>query len=746
MFARRFVLSVLLLPFCLCSLCGQKAAVKGLRTDLLLTPELSNGSQIIATKNGDANDNRIGSQNPSLGWEVDGKQTKTQSAYQIIVYTRQDSHSSDSTLVWDSGKITSTESSNIRYEGAALLPNYQYAWRVRIWDTNNEPSGWSTASRFLTSSLLVDYKTPAYPLLKTDETPKKTTVSGETLRFDFGKASFGQLRLTIETKKENDTATVRMGETVLADGSINRQPGGSIRYAEYVIPLRKGRHTYHVQVVPDPRNTGPMAILLPDYIGQVLPFRYVELEGAGSNVDPVDIIRATVHYPFDDLASHFESSDSTLNAIWELCKYSIKATSFAGIYVDGDRERIPYEVDAVINQLSHYAVDGEYSMARRSLEHLTRNTTWFTDCILHCVFLAYHDYLYTGDIRSIRKDYDALKAKLLLPLRDSTGLMSTRTGKRTPALMESLHAIKNGMTDLVDWPHPGRNIAGETDGFVFTKYNSVINAFHYKALQDMAVLAEALGKKNDVALFKKAADDTRHAFQTLLWDEKRRVFKDGIDTEHAALHTNTLALAFDLVMPQYKQDLLTFIRSIGMACGPYGSQYLMDAVYQAGDADYGLAMLTSKEERSWFNMIRLGSTITTETWNVQYKPNWDWNHAWGTVPANIIQRKLMGVEPLEPGWKSFQIRPQTGSLEYARIKVPTIRGAIEVSCRRTESKYVVGFTVPGNTVANLVLPVPEKTNWQATVNGKEANVEIRDGLIHVPNFTPGTHQVHLILN
>ena len=60
----------------------------------------------------------------------------------------------------------------------------------------------------------------------------------------------------------------------------------------------------------------------------------------------------------DDFSSEFTSSDTILNQIWDLCKYTIKATSFAGLYIDGDRERIPYEADAIINQLSHYCVDG----------------------------------------------------------------------------------------------------------------------------------------------------------------------------------------------------------------------------------------------------------------------------------------------------------------------------------------------------------------------------------------------------
>ena len=53
-----------------------------------------------------------------------------------------------------------------------------------------------------------------------------------------------------------------------------------------------------------------------------------------------------------------------LNQVWDLCKYSIKATTFNGLYVDGDRERIPYEADAYLNQLSHYTTDREYAIGK----------------------------------------------------------------------------------------------------------------------------------------------------------------------------------------------------------------------------------------------------------------------------------------------------------------------------------------------------------------------------------------------
>ena len=116
--------------------------------------------------------------------------------------------------------------------------------------------------------------------------------------------------------------------------------------------------------------------------------RYAEIED-GEGIEPTAIRQIRVHYPFDDDASSFRSTDSVLNAIWDLCKYSIKATSFCGIYVDGDRERIPYEGDAYLNQLGHYCVDSEYALARYTHEYLIQNPTWPTEWHLHSVMMAW---------------------------------------------------------------------------------------------------------------------------------------------------------------------------------------------------------------------------------------------------------------------------------------------------------------------------------------------------------------------
>ena len=729
---------------------AQKLQVQGLAIDHLQYADLQVVNGYAVAEDGHQIGLRpwIANEQPMLGWELNSMQQGTvQSAYRIIIADHRDSVANGIGNRWDSGKVMSSESTNISYAGRPLEPNKSYAWRVMVWDEEGTPSPWSPVSEFWTADTLKAYHTAHYPLQKTDETPKRIARVGQEVRIDFGKASFGQLRLTLTSKDGGEKLMVRLGEALNPDGSINRKPGGNIRYAEYRLPLKSGRHTYFVQFRPDKRNTGPQAIKMPKYIGEVLPFRYVEIDGFAGMLEKADIVRSTVHYPFDDYASHFESSDTVLNAVWELCKYSIKATSFAGIYVDGDRERIPYEADAYINQLCHYSVDREYSMARRSYEYLLHHATWPTEWILQSVLMAYNDYLYTGDIRSVSHHYDILRAKLLLPLRESNGFISTRQGKQTKDLMKAIHYAGDSLRDIVDWPHTGGFGMvgnGETDGFVFTDYNAVVNAFHYKALCDMARLAEALGRGEDAALFSEKAAETYRAFQSLLWDRRSGAYRDGIDTDHASLHTNMMALVFGLVPEKAVERVMAFIRSRGMACSVYGSQFLMDAIYEAGDAAYGLSLLASQSDRSWYNMIRAGSTITMEAWDNKYKPNQDWNHAWGAVPANAIPRKLMGVEPIEPGWKTFRIRPQIGSLEWATIKVPTIKGTVEVSCRRDDLTDRMQFTVPANTEAEVELPLRKKGKPRVTLDGRAVKAEVKDGWLKLREVLPGNHQMTVI--
>lgn len=665
----------------------------------------------------------IARKKPFFGWVVNSDQNNTvQTACQLLVASTAENIKNNVGDCWDSGKIEGDQSVDVIYEGKELKPNSVYFWKVKTWDNHGNESIYSAVSQFKTAAVLSNYATSRYPLQKQDVFPVTIkSFSNAAWFIDFGKAAFGTLRLTLLGKTESDTVVVHLGEAQ-KEGRINRTPGGTIRYSSRKLALRRGWNTYTIAISPDKRNTGPQAVLMPAYIGEVTPFRYCELEGYSQPISQSQLVQEMVFYPFDEAESHFSSSDTVLNKVWDLCKYSIKATSFMGIYVDGDRERIPYEADAYINQLGHYGVAREYSMGRFSHEYLINRPTWPTEWILQSVLMAWNDYLYTGNKKSLEHFYADLKAKALLPLGDESGLISTKTGKVTPEVLASIH-LNGNLRDIVDWPQTGilglgKNEPGETDGFVFKDVNTVVNAYHYKAVSQLAQIAKTVNQPADELQLMAQAAKLKASFNEKLLNKKQGVYVDGIGTDHASLHANMFALTFGLAPEKYVGKVSSYVESRGMACSVYGSQFLMDAIYDGNNPEYGLKLLASTSERSWYNMIRVGSTISLEAWDNKYKPNQDWNHAWGAAPANIIPRKLMGIEPLEPGFRKVSIRPQPASLEQAEIKCPTVRGEVLMSFKnKPQQSFSMNLTIPANTTARVYLPFWSKSQ-KVSMNNK----------------------------
>jgi hypothetical protein len=686
---------------------------------------------------------------PYLGWVMNSETPNTvQTAYRVLVASSRELLGKQEADLWDSRKTESNNSVAVPYGGVPLEPSKIYYWKVQVWDNHGKESPFSDIKSFVTAADL-DGKPATYPLQITDEYPATLLRTKDKAFLDFGKAAFGKLRLTLNSKNGTDTVIIHLGEH--SNGSaVDRKPGATIRYAAYKLPLMAGQHTYTIKLRPDQRNTLPKEnesgvnpVLMPAYIGEVYPFRYCELENYPGDIKDRDIVRQSVHYPFNDHAATFHSSDSVLNQVWELCKYSIKATSFSGTYVDGDRERIPYEADALINQLGHYYTDREFSMARHSNEHLIYNATWPTEWNLQTLIMAWADYMHTGNRQSIVQCYDDLKAKTLLALKENNSLISSRTGKLTPEFYKSIHFKGKNFRDIVDWPQTGivgeeKQEAGESDGYVMTTYNTVVNAYHYEALQLMSRIAGVLGKKADQKLYGDEAERVKKQFNLLLLNTRTGYYKDGIDTDHSSLHANMFPMAFGMVPEKNMQAVADFIRSRKMACSVYGSHFLLEAIYNANDATYGLELLASTKERSWYNMIRVGSTVTLEAWDNKYKPNQDWNHAWGAAPAHLIPRKFFGIEPLEAGFSRVRIRPQPASVREADIKVPTIRGNIIAAfTNQPGQSFSLEVTIPANATAELWLPLPGKKN-RLLLDGKEQKFVERGGFA-VLNSGSGKH-------
>ena len=551
--------------------------------------------------------------------------------------------------------------------------------------------------------------------------PVKVEKRGEVWFADFAKDAYGNLQFTFSNDVPAATLTVRLGEKLDASGAIDRQPPGSVNYRELTLATQPGQRIYQLSIPSKPAHLKPGAVGTPADIGEITPFRYAEIEGCPAPLNQSELRQLFVHAPFDDNASSFESSDPTLNAIWDLCQHTMKATTAFGIYIDGERERVPYEADAYINMLSHYACDLDPRVAHRTLEYLLQHPTWPTEWSLHIPMMAAADYEATGDSALAARNYDALKKKLLMGMARQDGLL--RAGA------------------IVDWPE------GERDGYnngrkfpgdrqLGPEYNTVVNAFYYHALQGMARLAHALGKTDDAREFEVKAKRVYASFNAKFFDAAQGLYIDGEGSQHASLHANLFALDFSLVPANRTTKVANFVQSRGMACSVYGAQYLLESMFKAGKDDYAVQLLTAKSDRGWSHMIDLGSTMTLEAWDAKYKPNLTWNHAWGSAPANILSRFVLGVRPLEPGYRKLVIAPQPGGLSWVRGKVPTPCGPVTVNVKNSVS-FKLDVNIPAGATARLA--VPRVNGAKLWLDGKKVSAKTDEFFLAVDNVPSGRH-------
>lgn len=110
--------------------------INGLRTEYLENPK---GIDVL---------------NPRFSWvlEAEGR-NRYQTAYRILVSSSQEKLNQNEGDIWDSGKIMSSDTNQIEYDGISLTSNNTYYWKVKVWDESKTESGWSETAHWSTGLL-----------------------------------------------------------------------------------------------------------------------------------------------------------------------------------------------------------------------------------------------------------------------------------------------------------------------------------------------------------------------------------------------------------------------------------------------------------------------------------------------------------------------------------------------------------------------------------------------------------------
>ena len=486
---------------------------------------------------------------------------------------------------------------------------------------------------------------------------------------DFELDAYAQLDVEVEldAPAELDLA---LGE-VAAAGRVEREPGGYriIRTMQKSCPAGKSAFAFELPPHKSPYAYSDSVPLPPEADGrEVTPFRYVEIIGGSGKVK---LIRKAFYGDFDDNAADFYCDNDNLNRIWDFCKYTMKATSAFGLYIDGERERQPYEGDALSNLLGDLCCGGSALTAKRTIDWLLKTPTWFTEWQLITPFLVYYYWLYTGDQSSVNGWLPELEKLVATFEMQSNNLLRDATPE------ELVNRVRR---DLIDWP------LGERDNYELGAYNLTPNCYYVEALQTMAELTG----KNEYSI---AAEKVKTAILKNFRNGEK--FIDSLGSTHTAFHSVLYPAYFKIA--DLSESMKNTLIAKGMSCSVYTAHFLLEYCFDNGLADHAYNLLLSNDLKSWNNMLAKGATIAMEAWDNSLKPNQDWNHAWGAAPANLIPRCIAGIKPLEPGFRKFSVTPHPGKLKEFYCKHPTPYGTIELEFK--QSKYTL--TVPEGTEAYI---------------------------------------------
>ncbi|RTE76879.1 hypothetical protein BHE90_008633 [Fusarium euwallaceae] len=303
------------------------------------------------------------------------------------------------------------------------------------------------------------------------------------------------------------------------------------------------------------------------------------------------------------------------------------------------------------------------------------------------------------------------------------------------------------IVSMLDWAHSKLENNWNYYDPPQTGASSKFNSLYAYALQQTQILLKDAGV--DVSVYHNRLESLRHAVHSHLWNDDLGacVLTDEIPTG-CAQDANAFAILSGI--PQShgisaKSLLSTLERELQLPAGPlafsnstveagfaqkispYASAYHLRAAFESNDTDTVLLLLKTL----WAPMANPSHANYTncfwETLNPDGTPGLglvtSLCHGWGAGPTAGLSRHVLGVKPVKPGYREWEVKPMTLGLSWAKGRVPTTHGSIQVQWKFVSGLLHMKVRGPsgGNTHGIVHLPKPLLTSLDKTVitvNGK----------------------------
>ncbi|WP_442587294.1 alpha-L-rhamnosidase-related protein [Pedobacter sp. AW31-3R] len=529
----------------------------------------------------------------------------------------------------------------------------------------------------------------AYALPTVPQSPVKTEKLGKSLLVDFGRETFGFIRL--HGLKGRGEVAIYYGES--PEEALSIDHGETLDRLDVQFDQKKDTLTTLTKA-----------------------FRYVNVQLApGMTVDSVSMLYE--YAPVKDRGS-FHCSDEEINKIYDVAKYTFHLNT-REFFIDGiKRDRWIWSGDAYQSFLMNYYLLYDSPTVTRTLlalrgkDPVTSHTNTIMDYTFYW-FMGIQDYyLYTGDRSFVEQFYPRMKTLMDYCL--------SRTNKN--GMLEGLA----GDWVFIDWAE-GLSKQGELS------FEQLLFA---RSLETMATSAALINHQEDAVTYGEMAKKLKSAIMAKYWNKEKQALVhssiDGKQTDNVTRYSNMFGIFFGYFNADQQQGVKKNVLlndKVQKITTPYMRFYELEALCALGEQSYVL-----KEMKAyWGGMLKEGATSFWEEYDPSKKGAEHLSmygrpfgkslcHAWGASPLYLLGKYYLGIKPLSPAYETWEVVPELGGLKWMEGKVPTPAGEIELYCSTKEIR--VKSPVGKGTLRFKSKSLPKVKGGGGLLNKGNGNYEI----------------------
>lgn len=316
------------------------------------------------------------------------------------------------------------------------------------------------------------------------------------------------------------------------------------------------------------------------------------------------------------------------------------------------------------------------------------------------VLIPYRYWKLFGDIDFIRDNYGAMAryARFMMKRCGRLGLFAKPLGLKGKC---KKYAVNAGQS-YGEWAEPAEIHPNKWTDMV-APHPEVSTAYTAYVMGVMAEIAQALGKAEDVPLYREYQQGCTAAYQELVETKDY-----GLDTDRQAQLVRPLyfGLLNEKQTEYAKKRLIQAMERYNWRVGTgFLSTPLILYVLADINIEYAYKLLENEEIPGWLAMPKNGATTIWESWEGTQAQGGiaSLDHYSKGACCEWVFRVMCGIQVA--GENRFTIAPRPGGhFTRADLCYDSVYGTVESRWERRDGKTVYTVTIPANCTAELILP------------------------------------------